>query len=139
MWQWLIITKKIYLCTMWMFVNNTQCVPGIFNLNQKFHGLSCFWGLYIHKTFQNQSLKTSVIRLPKHTTVNMARECPQRASFSKENLFLSITVVENLMTDGFLDWFWILLHVWNLQKQESPWNFWSRLKIPGAHCDFWYT
>ena len=21
------------------------------------------------------------------------------------------------------------------QKQETPWNFWSRLKIPGAHCD----
>ena len=25
----------------------SQCAPGVFNLNQKFHGLSCFWGLYI--------------------------------------------------------------------------------------------
>ena len=25
-----------------------------------------------------------------------------------------------------------------LQKQESPWNFWSRLKILGAHCG-WRT
>ena len=43
----------------------TQCAPGIFNLDQKFHGVSCFWGLYMHKIVQNQSRKTSVIRLPK--------------------------------------------------------------------------
>jgi len=34
----------------------------------------------------------------------------------------------------FLDWFWTLLLIWKPQKQETPWNFWSRLKIPGAHC-----
>ena len=21
------------------------------------------------------------------------------------------------------------------QKQDGPWNFWSSLKIPGAHCE----
>ena len=52
----------------------TQCTPCIFNLDQKFHGLSCFWGIDIHETVQNQSRKTSVIRLPKFTTVNMTRK-----------------------------------------------------------------
>ena len=66
----------------------TQCPPGIFKLDQKFHGPFCFWGLYIHETVQNQSRKTSVIRLPKFTTVNMAWKCPQYASFSKEKLVL---------------------------------------------------
>ena len=29
-----------------------------------------------------------------------------------------------------------LSHAYNgPKKQETPWNFWSRLKIPGAHCD----
>ena len=36
------------------------------------------------------------------------------------------------MTDVFLHWFWTVLHTWKSQKQESPWNFWSRLKIQGA-------
>ena len=44
-------------------------------------------GLYINETVQNQSRKTFVIRLPKFTTVNMARKCPEHASFSIENLF----------------------------------------------------
>ena len=54
-----------------------QCAPGIFNLNQKFQGLSCFWGNDIHETVQNQSRKTSVIWLPKFTSVNMARKWHQ--------------------------------------------------------------
>ena len=53
-----------------------HCTPGIYNLDQKFHGLFCFCGLYIHEKAQNQSKKISVIRLPKFTTVNMARKCP---------------------------------------------------------------
>ena len=40
-------------------------VPDIFKLDQKLHGLSCFWGFHIHVRVQNQSRKTSVIRLPK--------------------------------------------------------------------------
>ena len=60
--------------------HNSQCAPSIFNLDQKFHGLSCFWGIDIHETVQNQSRKTSVIRLPKFTTVNMARKWNQQAS-----------------------------------------------------------
>ena len=40
----------------------------------------------------------------------------------------------SLMTDVFLDWFWIVPCITMLQKQESPWNFWFRLKILGAHC-----
>ena len=59
-----------------------KCTPSIFNIDQKFHGLSCFWGLYIHETVQNQSGKKSVIGLPKFTTVNMAKKCNQIASFS---------------------------------------------------------
>ena len=65
----------------------SQCTPGNFNLEQKFHGLSCFLSIDIHETVQNQSRKISVIRLPKLTTVNMARKWHQRASSSIENLF----------------------------------------------------
>ena len=43
----------------------TLCTPSIFNLDQKFHGLSCFWGFRVYKRVQNQLRKTSVIRLPK--------------------------------------------------------------------------
>ena len=80
-----------------------QCAPSIFNLDQKFHGLSCFWGIDIHETVQNQSRKTSVIRLPKFTTVNMARKWNQQASFSIENLFFEDYSFGSLMTDIFLD------------------------------------
>ena len=55
-------------------VTHTQCASGIFNLNQKFHELLCYWGLYINETVQNQSRKTSVIGLPKFTTANMGRK-----------------------------------------------------------------
>ena len=80
-----------------------HCAPSIFNLNQKFHGFSCFLGIDIHETVQNQSRKTSVIRLPKFTTVNMARKWHQRASFSIENLFFEDYSFGSLMTDVFLD------------------------------------
>ena len=79
-----------------------QCALSIFNLDQKFHGLSCFWGIDIHETVQNQSRKTSVIRLPKFTTVKMARKWNQRASFSIENLFFEDYSFESQVTDGFL-------------------------------------
>ena len=63
----------------------------IFNLDQKFHGLSCFWGIDIHETVQNQSRKTSVIRLPKFTTVNQAcckhgQKMPSKSKFQYRNL-----------------------------------------------------
>ena len=81
----------------------SQCTPGIFNLDQKFHGLSCFWGLYIHETVQNQSKKTSVIGLSKFATINIARECPKHASFTIENLFFENYSFGSLMTDVFRD------------------------------------
>ena len=86
-----------------MYESKTQCAPCIFNLDQNFHGLFCFWGIYVHETAQNQSRKTSVIRLPKFTTVNMARIWHQRASFSIENLSFEDYSIGNLMTDVFLD------------------------------------
>ena len=81
----------------------TQCAPSISNLDQKFHGLSCFWGIDIHEIVQNQSRKTSVIRLPKFTTVNMARKCHQGASFSIEKLFFEHLSFGSLTTDVFID------------------------------------
>ena len=57
----------------------------------------------VHKTVQNQSRKTSIIRLPKFTTVNVARKCHQRASFSIENLLFEDYSFGSLMTDVFLD------------------------------------
>ena len=82
-----------------------QCAPapGIFNLNQKFHGLFCFWGLYIHETVWNLSRKISVISLPKFTTINMARKCHQQANFSIKNLFFEDYSFGSPMTDVFLD------------------------------------
>ena len=91
-------------------------------------------GLYIHETVQNQSRKTSVIGLPKFTIVKMARKCHHHATFTIENLIFEDYSFGSPMTDVFLDWFWILLYIWKPQKQETSWNFWSRLKIPGAHC-----
>ena len=85
------------------FAHKSQCAPSVFNLDQKFHGLSCFWGIDIHETGQNQSRKTSVIRLPKFISVNMVRKCHHRASFSIENLFLEDYSFANLMTDVFLE------------------------------------
>ena len=108
----------------------THSAPCILNLDQKLHGLSCFRSIDTHETFQNQKWKTSVI-----PSVNMARKCHQRASFSTENLFFEHQSFGSLMTDIFLDWFWTLLDIWKPQKQESPWNFRSRLKMPGAHCE----
>ena len=81
----------------------SQCTPGIFNLNQKFHGLSCLLGIDIHETNQNQSRETSVIRLQKFTTVNMVRKCHQWASFSIGNLFFEDYSIGSLMTDVFHD------------------------------------
>ena len=43
----------------------SQCAPGIFNLDQKFHGFSCFWCFHICKRVQTKSKETSVIGLPK--------------------------------------------------------------------------
>ena len=82
---------------------SSQCAPGVFNLDQKFHELSCFWGLYIHETVQNKFRKTSVIKLPKLITVNMARKGHQHLSFSMENLFFEEYCFGNLMTDVFFD------------------------------------
>ena len=124
------------LMSFWLKSFQPQCAPGIFNLNQKFHGVSCFWGLYIHEIVQNQSRKTSVIGLPKFTIVKMARKCHHHATFTIENLIFEDYSFGSPMTDVFLDWFWILLYIWKPQKQETPWNFWSRLKIPGAHSEY---
>ena len=40
----------------------------------------------------------------------------------------------NLMTDVFLDWFYLLLNHSNYWKRFRLRNFWSGLKNPGAHC-----
>ena len=80
-----------------------QCASSNFNLDQKFHRLSCFWDIDIDEAVQNQSRKTSVIRLQIFTTVNMARKCHGRASFSIENLFFEDYSFGSLMTYIFLN------------------------------------
>ena len=79
--------KNVVLYLQFFTHSRSQFAPDIFNLDQKFHGLSCFWGIYIYETVQKQSRKTSAIRLPKFTTVDITRKCRQRASFGIENLF----------------------------------------------------
>ena len=52
----------------------SQCAPGIFNLDQKFHGIFCFRALiYMREFIISQK---NVIGLPKFAAVNMARKCP---------------------------------------------------------------
>ena len=82
---------------------SSQCAPSIFNLDQKFHGFSCFWGIDIHETVQNKSRKKYVIKLPKFTIINMTRKYYQRASFSIENLFYEHYSFGSLMTDVFIE------------------------------------
>ena len=76
--------SKVFLVS-----NTLQCTPGVFNRDQKLHGLSCFWDLYIHETVQNHSRKISVIGLLNFNTVNISKKCPHQASFSIENLFFN--------------------------------------------------
>ena len=81
----------------------SQCAPGIFNLDQNFHRVSCFWDLYTHEIVQNQSRKISVIGLPKFTIVKMARKCHHHATFTIEILFFEDYSVGSPMTNVFLD------------------------------------
>ena len=60
----------------------SQCAPGFSNPNQKVHGLFHFYIAGIYETDQNQLKKTSVIRFPKITSINMAGKCHQQASYS---------------------------------------------------------
>ena len=53
--------------------------------------------------FQNQLKKTSVIRLPKLTSINIAKKCHQCQSFSIENPFFENYCFGSLMTDGFFN------------------------------------
>ena len=80
----------------------TQCAPGIFKLDQSSMSLFAIGlFLYIRETVQNQKRKTSAIRLPKFTTVNMAWKCHQHASLSIKNLFFEDYLLGNPMTDFF--------------------------------------
>ena len=83
---------------------------------------------------QFKNAKNAFLKCKIHL-LKFTEKCHQRASFSKENLFFEYYSFGSLMTDVFLDWFWTLVYAWKLQKQESSWKFWSRLKILVAHCD----
>ena len=121
--------------------HGTQCAPGIFNLNQKFHGLFCFCDLDICKIDQNQLKKPSVDGVPTIFTfsiVKMALKCHQienRKTLSKENLFFDCSCYGTVLADGFFNWFWTILHISKSQKQKSLRNFWSRSKTRGVHCE----
>ena len=60
-------------------------------------------GVDMHEIIKNQSRKTSFIRLPKFTTVNIARKCHQGASFSIKKVFFEDYFFGSLMKDVFLD------------------------------------
>ena len=61
-----------------------------------------FWALVYMRQFNISQKKTSVIRLPKFTIVNMARKWNQRATYSIENLFFEDYSFRSLMADVFL-------------------------------------
>ena len=90
-------------------ISRTQCVPVFSNPNQKVHVLFHFYIANRHKTDQNQLKKTSVIRFPKITSINMAEKCHQRASYSIENQFFEDYCIGSLISDGFFNWFWSFL------------------------------
>ena len=90
-------------------VSYSQCAPGVFNLNQKFHGLFCFCDLDIYKIVQNQLRKPSVNGVPTiftFSTVKMAgkrHQIENRKTFSKENLFYDCGCYGTVLTDGFFN------------------------------------
>ena len=55
----------------------------------------------MYKNIQNQLKKPSVIGLLKFTIVNMAENCHQPASFSKENMFFEDYFFGSPMSDVF--------------------------------------
>ena len=81
----------------------TQCALGIFNLDQKFHGLSCF-RVFIH-------VKELRISQEKYLSSGFQKGDPQKKSLSILKLayqghFLAMFIVVNFgspMTDVFLD------------------------------------
>ena len=87
--------------------SRSQCAPGVFNLDQKFHGLFCFCDLDICKIDQNQLKKPSVDGVPTIFTfsiVKMALKCHQienRKTLSKENLFFDCSCYGTVLADGF--------------------------------------
>ena len=83
--------------------SHSQSPPAFSNPNQKVRGLFHFYIAGIYGTDQNQLKKTSVIRFPKFTSIDMAEKCHQRPSFSIENLFFENHCFGTLMTDGFLN------------------------------------
>jgi len=57
----------------------------------------------MYKTIQNQLKKTSVIGLPKFTSVNMAENCHPTKSFSKKNMFFEDYLFGSPMSDVFFN------------------------------------
>ena len=82
-------------------------------------GLSCFWDIDVNEMVQNQSRKTSVIRLPRFTTENIAKKWPQNANFSIKNLVFDNYCFVSLMRGVFLDWFLALFYIWTPQKHGT--------------------
>ena len=112
-----------------------SCRPWYFQLRPKVPWTFLLFGS-LYTWVQNQSRKTSVIRLPRFTTENIAKKWPQNANFSIKNLVSDNYCFGSLMRGVFLDWFLALFYIWTPQKQKSPWNFWSSLETPGVHCVF---
>ena len=81
----------------------TQCAPGFSFPTQKVHGIFHFNIAGMYKTDQNQLKKTSVIRLPKFTSIDMVKKCNPCLSFSIENPFFEDYCFGSLMTDGFFN------------------------------------
>ena len=84
-------------------LTNTQCTSTFSNPEQKFHGVFHFYIAVMCKKIQNQLKKTSVIRLLKFAIVNMAENCHQPTSFSKENMLLGDYFFESPMSDIFFN------------------------------------
>ena len=74
--------------------NFTQCAPGFFNPNQKFHGLFHFYNADMHKNVKDQLKKPSIIGLPKFTIVNWLKNTIKMQNLLMKICFLRITVLE---------------------------------------------
>ena len=89
-------------------ISFTQCAPEVFNLDKKVQGWNFFSYLLWCKTSQNQSRKTSVIRLPFELPVNQCQ--PSGPGWQIVQHWLAGSSEGSLITDVFLDWFWLVLH-----------------------------
>ena len=97
------------------------------------HFLTCMSSESPEKTICQRSSKAAILKKwIFHTSKNFT--IFNLVAFLSHFYYRNFKIVGRLSTDGFFNWLWTVSHKRKSQKWKSPWNFWSRLKTPAAHC-----